>query len=558
MKKIVTAAQAKEIDRYSIEELGMPGLVLMERAALKFVEHVRRKLENEDGFRMAGKILETMPENRIKEGLGEKNVTFRGKLLVVCGSGNNGGDGMAAARMLFEMGYDCSVYLAGNPERMTESAAIQWNLLKKLSVPIVAEFCPEPGTILIDALFGVGLSREVTGHYAELIQKMNGFRCFAVDLPSGLNADNGQGMVCIKEGRMTAVTAEMTVTFGPVKAGLVLGNGRQYAGEVYSEDIGFPAKAVGRSNSGRYLEDSDIPRLLPERSVDSNKGSYGRVLVFAGSETMLGASYYAGKAAYRVGAGLVEIVTCKRNIPALAGMLPAAVYTPVEELTVPEKKINMASAVVLGPGLGISERAERIVGEVLKICSREGIPLVVDADGLNILSGHEEWYGLLKKHMVLTPHMKEMSRLCGMEISKIKADIIGTAKAFASRYGTILLLKDSRSVITDGNDYFVNMSGNHGMAVGGSGDVLSGILGGLLAQQGNIRDKLQETESGFSRNINILDMAGLAAYLHGRAGDAAKEQGNAWSMMADDVLEALKTVLGNCGEIPVHKIKVNA
>lgn len=549
MKRIVTSAQAKEIDRYSIEELGMPGIVLMERAAMRFterfLEYVDDKLSPCRGWR----------GRRDGTDAGWKASACIGKrVMVVCGSGNNGGDGMAVARMLFEKGFDCSVYLAGNPERMTESARVQWRLLKNLGVMLLSEFAPEPGTWIVDALFGVGLSREVTGDYAKLIEKMNEFRCFAVDLPSGLNADNGQAMAVRADGKgMTAVKAEMTVTFGPVKAGLVLGNGRTYAGKVYAEDIGFPQKSVRRMHSGYYLTDEDITKMLPMRREDSNKGTYGRLLVFAGSETMIGAAYYAGLAAYRIGAGLVEIVTNRQNLPVLAGMLPAAVYTKAETFFLPEdtksleKKIDAASSVVLGPGLGQSEMAETIVKEVLKICSRKKKPLVIDADGLNLLAKHKEWYDFFYSGIVLTPHLKEMSRLSGLEVSQIKGNMITAAMDFSSHYGAVMVLKDSRSVITDGEDYWINLSGNHGMAVGGSGDILSGILGGLLAQTAR-KDAGTEkrqclSESSPQEEKTVLEMAALAAYLHGRAGDAAREQSNAYSMTGEDILEGLKQIL---------------
>lgn len=532
MKQIITTAQAKEIDRYSIEQLGMQSIVLMERAALKFTEHMIEWIES-----------------RKKENI---DLSKR-KLLVVCGSGNNGGDGMAVARMLSQAGYDCAVFFAGEREKITESVKIQWKLLETLSIPIVQEFAPEPQTMIIDALFGIGLSREVTGHYAKLIEEMNHFRCFSIDVPSGMDADTGRGMAYCEGSQKTAVKAEFTVTFGAVKPGLLLGNGRQYAGNVFSEEIGFPIQARKQFLSGWHLELSDIPKLLPKRNEDSHKGNYGRVLIFAGSETMLGAAYYAGKAAYRMGAGLVEIVTCRQNIIGIAGMLPAAIYTPFEELffwdeeeekadkEALEQKIYAASSVVLGPGLGISGHSECIVGAVLAICSRIGKPLILDADGLNILSMHPEWQRLLTENIILTPHLKEMSRLCKKRVSEIKENMIGLAKEFSQKHhNAILLLKDSRSVITNGIQYFINVSGNHGMAVGGSGDVLSGILGGLMAQA----EKEEEIGKIGEFSVFVL-MASLGAFLHGLAGDYAKARSNAYSMMAEDILDGMKAILND-------------
>lgn len=519
VKRIVTAEQAKEIDRYSIEELGMPGIVLMERAALCFVRRVQEKITKEQ------------------------------KLLVVCGSGNNGGDGMAAARMLHHLGYSCEVYLAGKVEKMTQSAKIQWNLLKNLGVPIVNVFAPKKDVVLIDALFGVGLSRPITGEYAKLIRKMNQFRCFAVDLPSGVNADTGCPMAVSDDGTMTAVKAEMTVSFGFVKAGLILGTGRVYAGEVFTEDIGFPLPAQKQCKDAFfYLEPSDESRLLPQRESVDNKGSRGRVLVFAGSETMLGAAFFSGMAAYRTGTGLVEMITCEKNIPVLAQMLPSAIYFPMEKLFpkeenhmtcckgLLEEKIKMASCVILGPGLGRKKRAVCMTKAVLCCCAEQEKKLVMDADALNILSEREEWYRFLTINMVLTPHLKEMSRLCKKTVEEIKEDMITTAKHFAASHQNVtLVLKDSRSVITNGDKCYINMSGNHGMAVAGSGDVLSGILGGILAQA-------EKKENGSQTGMVTL-MAALGAYLHGRAGDEARRKKNAYSLMAEDIIEGLSEVL---------------
>jgi len=521
MKQMVTAAQAKEIDRCSIEEFGMPGIVLMERAALSFVMRIRERIG-----------LDT-------------------KLLAVCGTGNNGGDGMAAARILCENGYFCSVYLAGTEEKLTPSAKIQWNLIKQSGIPMETTFEPEEGTVVIDALFGIGLSREITGKYKELIERMNDFTCFSIDLPSGMDADTGKPCgICVR--------AAMTVTFGVMKLGLALSTGRQYAGDVFVEKIGFPKAVVQEVCEERpvfYFERSDIKNMLPKRPVDAYKGSCGKLLLVAGSENMIGAARFAGEAAYRMGAGLVQVITSKSSISALASMLPAAVFISAEELLfsgvsdhasanveAEEKKIHSiisriedvfqgADCVALGPGLGSSRQAECLTGVFLDLCSRGNKPLVLDADGLNHLSRHKEWMPMLKSHMVLTPHLGEMSRLTEKSVDELKENLVGNAVSFAQQWGNVsIVLKDSRSVITDGREIYVNLSGNSGMAVGGSGDVLTGILGGIFSET---------AASGENDLKAMVQTAAFGAYLHGRAGDRAVEEKSPYSLMPEDILNGL-------------------
>jgi len=527
MRQIITTAQAKEIDRYSIEELGMPSLVLMERAALAFVSHVK------------------------------ESITKDTTVLAVCGAGNNGGDGMAAARILYEEGYSCSVYFCGHEEQMTQSTRTQWELIHNLGIVVEQEFAPAEHTVLIDAVFGIGLSREVTGEYAQLIQQMNEFRCFSVDLPSGMNVDTGCAWgVCVH--------AQMTVTFGEIKAGLLLGEGREYAGKVYAENIGFPKDAVEHSIQQHipffYLEHDDIKKMLPVRPANANKGTCGRLLLVAGSEQMIGAAYFAGTAAYRAGVGLVQIVTNRRAIPALATLLPAAIYTPADELLFSdamefiqgenkakegEKKIEhiiahitevlqKADCVALGPGIGASRQAECLTGIFLDLCARLKKTLILDADGLNLLAKHPDWFIMLGEHVIMTPHLKEMGRLTGMGIQDLYQDLAGNAVSFAEKWdNTTIVLKDSRSVITNGRELYINVSGNDGMAVGGSGDVLTGILGGLLSS---------EKSSDAGRELSMVQMAALGAYLHGLSGDRAVEGMSHYSLMPQDILDGISKV----------------
>lgn len=498
MKALVSSAEMKQYDKNTIEYYGVPSAVLMERAALCVFQEIASRFPR-------------------------KTRTA----LVVCGAGNNGGDGFAVARLLHLAGYGARVLFPMKEESMTPETRLQRRIAQRYGVPEVFAIGEEPYDILVDALFGIGLSREVEGELGGLIDAMNeADACkVAIDMPSGISADTGQAL-----GH--AFRADLTVTFGFAKIGQLLYPGASYAGELAVADIGIDENSfLGQAPPGSYGSLSDAGALLPARRPYSNKGSYGKALIVAGSETMAGAAYFAAKAAYCSGCGLVKILTPEQNRDVLLTRLPEALLetygisgqSPEELLQKFHDAASWADAVLIGPGLGTGDEAALLVSAALS-CGKQ---TVCDADALNILSKDRE---LLKKaaaKLVVTPHLGEMARLSGKPVSDIAEELVNTATGFAKKYRAACVLKDARTVVgmPDGT-FFVNTSGNHGMATGGSGDVLAGFLTGFLAQ-------------GVKQSAACV----LAVSLHGEAGGFASEEKGCASVLASDILEHLSTAV---------------
>lgn len=500
MKYAVTGKQMKGIDQDSIQRIGIPSVVLMERAALA-VAHAA-------------------------EGLAEKRAPGQERIRIaaVCGTGNNGADGIAAARILWGRGYEAEILLAGDPEHGTEEYLLQRRIAQELGIPVkpAKEWNPQGGEIVLDALFGIGLGRAIEGEYRELIEKIARLRdrdVVAVDIPSGIHGDMGAVMG-------TAVKASVTVTFGYVKSGLLLYPGREYAGRVWVEDIGFfDCSRIRAGWDAKVLEREDMDRL-PKRPPDSNKGTFGKLLVVAGSAGMCGAAYLCALAAYRVGTGLVRILTVPENRAVLQSQLPEAIVDAVapEELARSVKeRCGWASAVVVGPGLGQGIYVEELVEAVL--ASAKGF-VVVDADGLNAVAREPRLADYFAGRAVVTPHMGEMARLTGQPVSALKANRLLAAREYAGRTGAVCVLKDASTVTADqSGEAYINASGCSAMAKGGSGDVLAGVIGGLLAQ-------------GMGR----MEAAAWGVYLHGLAGEQAAEGHGASSVLARELADSLGEV----------------
>lgn len=494
MKYILNSREMKQSDENTMRRRGMLSAVLMERAALATMQEIVKRYPN--------------PAT---------------KVLVVCGSGNNGGDGVAVARLLYLKGYNVTIYFAGNREKATEETKRQMFIAEQYGVEISDEYPKDIVDVIVDALFGIGLSREVTGKYAEILQKMteqDGYKV-AVDIASGISADTGAVMG-------TAFAADLTVTFGFIKAGQLLYPGAEYTGELKVADIGIDEQSLYELKPElKVLETSDLNRL-PRRVNRSNKGSYGKLLILAGSKQMAGAAVFAAKAAYRMGCGLVRVATVEENRIILQEEVPEAVLavynngTDVVEFV--ETQLHWADAVVAGPGISQSDLSERMLYELLK---RIQVPCLCDADALNLLSKHPDWWKLVQSPLVITPHLGEMARLTGRPITEIRDRLVQTAQEFAMEHQITVVLKDARTITAqpDGQSY-INVSGNHGMATAGAGDVLSGVVGALLAQK--------------------LDMhlaAALGVFIHGLAGDAAAERVGHCAMMASDIVDGLMDVL---------------
>lgn len=488
-----TGEQMRRADLYTIEEIGVPSMVLMERAALEVV----RCME-------------------------EEQLDFR-KVLVICGSGNNGGDGYAIARLLHLKGHDVTIFFAGNSQKRSEENAQQAKIAAHYEIPVITNLGTEEYSVIIDALFGTGLKREVTGHYREVLCSVNQMagKKVAVDLPSGIHDTTGARMGI-------AFCADLTVAIAFPKRGLFLQEGNVCAGKILTGDIGISSETFSEGTVTFGYEKQDLFLGFPKRKKNSHKGSYGKVLMIAGSKGMSGAAYLSAKAAYAVGAGLVQIYTHEENRVILQQLLPEAIITTYDTFDSEqlEKLIQWADLIGIGCGLGKSDTAERVMQYTLKHAL---VPCVVDADGINILSKHMEWIEETNALIVLTPHMKEMSRMLQCSVRELIEQRMEKLHAFVERYKVVCVLKDARTLVAkEHRNTYLNLSGNAAMAKAGSGDVLAGVIVGILAQQ-----------------CEPYTSACLGVFLHGLAGDMARDKKGAYSVLASDLVAEISSVLKN-------------
>ncbi|MBX6394538.1 MAG: NAD(P)H-hydrate dehydratase [Alicyclobacillaceae bacterium] len=490
---LVTNAEMRKLDRYTIEEVGIPAVVLMENA----------------GAGVARWAAELTPPG--------------GRIVVVAGKGNNGGDGLVAARHLAGRGYRVEVLLSVSPDDLSGEAALQWRALRHWP----AETHVDDGTsdwgelwrradLIVDALLGTGLSRPVDASRARLIDGINasGRPVLSVDLPSGLDGDTGRVMG-------TAVKATWTLCLGLAKRGLVLGDGPRFAGTWRVEDIGLAPEGPERLGTDRVrlIEKEDVRDWLPERPYDAHKGTFGHLLVVAGRPHMWGAALMSGTAAYRAGTGLVTIALRGDQVPPWLGVHPelmADFWSDPAQATLLTKG---KQALVVGPGLG------RFEGDVLwlKQLLSQVEAAVVDAGALDVWKEavSDGWRPAAR--VVLTPHPKEMARLTGLSTAEVQGDRIEVARRVAQTYGCVVVLKGAFTVVADPHErVWINPTGNPGMATGGTGDVLAGVIGGLLAQ-----------------GLDPLQAAAAGVYLHGLAGDLAVQEMGAAALVATDLVNML-------------------
>lgn len=518
---VFTARQMRRCDEYTIREQGIPSRVLMERAAEALVHGLNRHTEQ-------------FPAGRV---------------LVLCGSGNNGGDGFAVARRL-TAGDGCTArsvtvlytgrrdaHGAPDAARMSAECARQYGLAGEAGVPIrTPEALPEllrQSAVVVDAVFGIGLDRPVEGETAEVFRMVNdaGIPVLAADIPSGVMADTGDAPGAV-------IRATVTVTMQALKPGLLLYPGADLCGEVLVADLGI-AVAQEREPWAYLADDALLRTVLPPRSRRTHKGSYGRLSLVCGSAGMAGAARLATEAAMRAGVGLAYIVTPEENRTALQAALPEAVLTAYE--TVP-KTLPPADGYVVGCGLGTSGEAYRVLDMILHtpaLSAPVPCPVVLDADALNLLAAHPElWDTPLFRNpcraVVLTPHPAEMARLADLPIRTVLEDLPGVASEFAARHGVTVVLKDAHTVIAapDGGRW-LSVAGNAGMAKGGTGDLLAGLIGSLLVQA---RDRLR------SGTLTVAEIAAAGVYLHGAAGDRCAEAWGEYGMLPTDILRAIPAV----------------
>jgi NAD(P)H-hydrate epimerase len=492
--KVVTSKEMQNIERRTISGFGIPSLVLMERA----------------GLAVAARVKERAP------GM---------KVLVLAGTGNNGGDGLVAARELVNAGFSVKVLITGSRARLSEDCRTQFGIARKMGIPMdFGKKIPKKdlhGALLVDAVFGTGLARPVTGELARTFRGVNGSSApvVAVDMPSGVSSDTGQVLGA-------ALDAEATVTFGAPKRGHFLYPGAGYAGMLHVADIGFPLELF-RSVPANTLEQGEMALLVPARHRYSHKGDYGHVLLLGGSPGKTGAALMAGRAALRAGAGLVTLGVPRALAESLQGRVteemtlplpdtPQGGIAPEAQETVLEFLDTRGRVLALGPGMGIERETGRLVRELLL---RVAAPVVLDADALNALEGKTSLLRRARAPVVLTPHPGEFSRLTGESVAQIEADRMSSALRFARKTGTYVVLKGAPTVVASPEgEVFLNTTGNPGLAKGGAGDVLTGMIAAFLAQ-----------------GLPPLEAALLGVYTHGLAADLAREETTEHSMLASDV-----------------------
>ncbi len=517
--KLATREIIRELDRKTIEEYGVIGLLLMENA----------------GRGVVRVVLDEFPEAK--------------QIAIFAGGGNNGGDGFVAARHLLSAGKEVITYLATDPDKISGDALTNFEALKKIGGKIVELkgdlSSYERSDLIIDALLGTGLESEVKGFYKRVIEFINSTSTpvVAVDLPSGLDCNTGQPLG-------VSVKAEATVTFVAPKLGLAVYPGAELAGRVFVVDITVP-KFLEDGVEDELITFKKISSILKPRSPDTHKGTYGFLFVLSGSPGKTGAATLVALGALRVGVGLVSVGIPKSLNPIMEEKLTEAMTEPLPETesgTLRRESVEPAleamsqrkTALAIGPGISTSGEAGEFLYEILR---RSTIPIVVDADGITLIAQNLEVLKETKVPIILTPHPGEMGRLVGKSPSEVQGSRIAIAREFSSMYNVYTVLKGARTLVgTPGGKVFVNPTGNPGMASGGVGDVLTGVIGGFLAQ-------------GYSPEDSSL----LGVFLHGFSGDLVATRRGEVGIIANDIAdalpEAIEEILHGRGEEIFHIIR---
>ena len=512
--KVVTVDEMRTIDRRTIEEAEIPGLDLMERAGQGVVQSAVELLGNS-----------------------------RGKVVIIfCGKGNNGGDGFVVARLLAQAEARPKVYLVGRKEELKGDTLENLRRLQKLEIHV--EELSQAGAmrdlsaadLIIDALLGTGLSGRVDGLMAEVVELINrsGVPVLAVDIPSGIDADNGQVLGC-------AVRAKRTATMAFPKRGFFFSPARELVGTLAVVDIGVPDWIVAEQQlMVEALDSWEMNQMIPARAADAHKGSFGRVLILAGSVGLTGAAALTSMAVLRSGAGMAILGVPESLNDIMATKLTEVMTSPLPEtrsrtlslkaMEAIHQLLGWADVLAIGPGLSTHQETVQLVRKLLPQLS---CPTVVDADGLNAIAQDTRVLAELKAPVVLTPHAGEIARLSGIEIPRKVEERISAVVEFARQYAVVCVFKGSPTLIADPKGrLFINTTGNPGMGTAGAGDVLTGMIAGLMAQ-----------------GLSPLDAARLGVYLHGLAGDVAREKRGEWSLVAGDLVEDIgAAIFRTCGQ----------
>jgi len=502
--KLMTPAQMRDLDEEAINKYNIPSILLMEHAAYNVFMDIKARYSNHT-------------------------------IIIVCGPGNNGGDGFALARQIKTWSDNkVKILMLSRPSGLSEDGMVYYNICKKLNIEIIqivsenlelAYKAIRSAEVIVDALFGTGLSRKVEGLYAEIIDQINKSSAYtiSIDIPSGIDGDTGKV-------KGIGVQADKTITFALPKIGLYVYPAIDYTGEIKIVDIGIPQSIIDRVETGFYtIEKEDMKKLLPDRLTRSNKGTYGKVLVIGGQIGMSGAVALTSKAALKVGAGIVTAAVPRAIHDIMEQKLTEVLTVPLEDNAGHISRnadkqirelIEKYDVIAIGPGIGRSKDIESILLIVLS----SDKPCVIDADALYFLKDMLEIVKRRKAPVIITPHPGEMARLTGLTIEAILDNPLATTYKFVKENNMITVLKIERTVVgdTEGNIY-INRGGNSGMAKGGSGDILTGTIAGLLAQK-----------------MIPKDAARLGVYLHARSADIMKTLKTEYTMIPSDLYEGLE------------------
>ncbi len=503
--KVATVAQMRTLDHTAITRYGISGPILMENAGEAAYYVMLQTLEDLAGL----------------------------NAVVVCGSGHNGGDGLVVARKLHAMAARVQVFCLGKPEKFDETVRPFYEMVQRLEIPVT--LLPDEASLaalaqaldhadaVVDAIFGTGLSRPVGGRYARAIELINTCPApvFSIDIPSGIHGDTGQVMG-------VAIRADATITFGLPKPGNLIYPGYEYGGELYVSHISFPPALYQREDL--HLAVSPL-EPLPPRPGDAHKGSVGKVLFVAGAARYLGAPYFAAMGFLRAGGGLAYLATPETAAPFIAARGNEIVFLPQKATAAGTLALSNLDGILaasqemamvcLGSGVSLEEETQTLVRELARRVEK---PLLVDGDGLTALVGHADWIAQRAAPTILTPHPGEMARLLGVSVREVQGDRVAAALQAAQQWQATVVLKGPHTLIAhpDGRAYF-NMSGNPGMATAGSGDVLTGVIAGMVG----------------AMHLDVPAAARMGVFIHGLAGDLAALEVGEDGLVAGDILAAV-------------------
>lgn len=508
-KNLYRTTQVRELDRIAIEDIGIAGFDLMKIAATSVFKNLIKK----------------WPQTR--------------RLLVFAGAGNNGGDGYIVSVLAKEAGLGVDLIQIAESTQLKGAAELAFNLAKSKNIAMHL-YCESSRvketdhahTVVVDALLGTGITRPVSGDYKLAIEKINAMDCpvIAIDIPSGLNGDSGRQMGL-------AVEADITVSFIGMKQGLLTAEGRDHAGEIVFDDLGLP-EHIYKEKAAPIVEViridiNDVPRMIAPRRESSHKGNHGHVVVIGGDYCFGGAALMAAEAAQRSGAGLVSLITRTQHRPAILSRRPELMVLGTEDS---EQDIGTllgkASTIVVGPGLGGNEWSKKLLQKALSAQQAHGIPLIIDADGLRLLSDRAISEKAIKRsNWILTPHPGEAASLLNCSVDEIQSDRFTAIRKLSKIWGGVCLLKGSGSLIHQdaaNGEIYLCTEGNAGMASGGMGDVLCGIVGSLVGQ-----------------GLDLKDALCCAVCIHGEAADLALENGGKRGLLATDIYPYVRQLVNH-------------